>query len=319
MIACFLFCLLFSSHNSEKDFHILQNLKGLICTSSMPPKKFSLSAALKVTEPLSEEDLLKLVVPGLGSAARPILDDWGYNGGAAAFLGLALDNTNLLVQYGNVYLLGQLFDDEKAVLVSGDKLWVSCPATTRIQFQFKNLSVFQFKGKLASEFVPLEAFEPKLLVNENEVDMDEFAAGGGGDVCLRASVFPETADHIRLIITAFPSARSELLNTFTNVDIAGLPGVRLVSECIPIVPNKCKKWGLNFLPLILTGSVVTRLSLNLVFQLKKAAHVIMSKGVKPIGASSAASLAAKWDQLPFALCVVCPCRVPGAIASGRTG
>ena len=102
MIACFLFCLLFSSHNSEKDFHILQNLKGLICTSSMPPKKFSLSAALKVTEPLSEEDLLKLVVRGLGSAARPILDDWGYNGGAAAFLGLALDNTNLLVQYGNV-------------------------------------------------------------------------------------------------------------------------------------------------------------------------------------------------------------------------
>ena len=299
-----------------------RNLKGLIVsifTSLMAPKKIPLSAAIKVTEPLSEEDLLKLVVPGLGSAARPTLDDWGYNGGAAAFLGLALDNTNLLVQYGNLYLLGQLFDDEKVVMVSGDKLWVSCPATTRIQFLFKNLSVFQFKGKLASEFVPLEAFEPKLLVNDNEVDMDEFAAGGGGNVCLRASVFPETADHIRLTITAFPSARGELLETFTNVDIAGLPGVRLVSECIPIVPNKCKKWGLNFLPLILTGSVVTRLSLNLVFQLKKAAHVIMSKGVKPIGASSAASLAAKWDQLPFALCVVCPCRVPGAIASGRTG
>ena len=299
-----------------------RNLKGLIVsifTSLMAPKKIPLSAAIKVTEPLSEEDLLKLVVPGLGSAARPTLDDWDYNGGAAAFLGLALDNTNLLVQYGNLYLLGQLFDDEKVVMVSGDKLWVSCPATTRIQFLFKNLSVFQFKGKLASEFVPLEAFEPKLLVNDNEVDMDEFAAGGGGNVCLRASVFPETADHIRLTITAFPSARGELLETFTNVDIAGLPGVRLVSECIPIVPNKCKKWGLNFLPLILTGSVVTRLSLNLVFQLKKAAHVIMSKGVKPIGASSAASLAAKWDQLPFALCVVCPCRVPGAIASGRTG
>ena len=126
MIVCFVIVLFFvfvfflilqkleEFHGKIKMCVYERNLKGLIVsifTSLMAPKKIPLSAAIKVTEPLSEEDLLKLVVPGLGSAARPTLDDWGYNGGAAAFLGLALDNTNLLVQYGNLYLLGQLFDD----------------------------------------------------------------------------------------------------------------------------------------------------------------------------------------------------------------
>lgn len=263
----------------------------------MPPKKIPLSAATRVVEPLTSDDMLKLVVPGLGSAARPALDDWGYNGGAAAFIGLALDSTNLLVQYGNLYLIGQLFDDDREVQVSGDKLWQGCPATTRIVFSFKNLGVFQFRGKLASELVPLEAFEPKLLVGESLVDLDEFAAGGGGNVCVRATVYPETHDHIRLILTAFPLARDELLDTYTGSDTSGLPGVRVISECIPMVPNKCKKWGMAFLPLLLTGAPCDSLSGDLIFQLKKAIHAILSKGVKPIGASSAASLGAKLEQL----------------------
>ena len=94
----------------------------------MPPKRIPLSAATRVVEPLTSDDMLKLVVPGLGSAARPALDDWGYNSGAAAFIGLALDSTNLLVQYGNLYLIDQLFNNDREVQVSGDKLWQGCPA-----------------------------------------------------------------------------------------------------------------------------------------------------------------------------------------------
>ena len=40
----------------------------------MPAKKILLAAATQVSEPLTEEDLQKLVAPGLGTAALPVLD-----------------------------------------------------------------------------------------------------------------------------------------------------------------------------------------------------------------------------------------------------
>ena len=262
----------------------------------MAPKRIPLAAATKVTEPLSSADLKKLVAPGLGSAARPVLDDWGYNGGAAAYLGLTLDSSNLLVEHGDLFLVGQLYSEDTVVSMQGDKLWRDCASTVKFQMTFKNLGMFQFKGKLASDFIPLETFDPKLLVNNDEVNEDDFKAAGGGDACLRATVYPEAPDYVRLIITVFPLARADLCSRFTNADTGGLPGAKLVSEVIPVVPNKCKKWGLAFLPVIVTGAVAASLSSSIVFQMKKAVHFILSKGVKPIGASSPSSVAAKWDS-----------------------
>lgn len=263
----------------------------------MPAKKIPLAAATRVSEPLTEEDLQKLVAPGLGTAARPVLDSWGYNGGAAAFIGLSLDSTNQMVEDGNLYLLGQLYSDGTVLALSGEKLWESCPSTTKIQFSFENLAVFQFRGSLCSELIALETVEPVLLVDNKAVGPDAFKAAGGGDACLRATVFPETHDFVRLTVTVFPTSRAEFRDMFTNRETGGVPGARLVSELIPVVPNKIKKWGLGFLPLLAVGNAAAVLPLTLVHHMKKAVHKILSKGVKPVGASSAASVAAKWESM----------------------
>ena len=76
----------------------------------MPPKKIP-AHGMKVVDRLSEDDLEELTVPALGAGTIPKLQQYGYNGEAAAFFGVTLNNTNLEVAQGDIYLVGALYDD----------------------------------------------------------------------------------------------------------------------------------------------------------------------------------------------------------------
>jgi hypothetical protein len=264
----------------------------------MAPKKISMSG-MKVQSPVTIDDLKKLVVPSLGGAAIPTLQDLGYNGKAAAYVGLTLDLSNTTVVQGDVFLVGALYEDQnKVCAISGDKLWPGCPANVGLFFKFENLGIFQFRGKLASDFVPFESLSAEYMVDGSPVNRAAFMDAGGEDCCLRASLYPETGDFLRLNISVFPMARAVLLTRFPFPDNSGIPGMRLVdSVMIPLSPKTDKKWGLMWWPVLALGSRDNPLQSMLGDQIRRSIHLMMSKGVKPVGASGAESLLAKYAAL----------------------
>ena len=264
----------------------------------MPPKKIP-AHGMKVVDRLSEDDLEELTVPALGAGTIPKLQQYGYNGEAAAFFGVTLNDTNLEVAQGDIYLVGALYDDAVCA-ISAKNLWPDCPEHASINVDFQNLGVFQFRGLLVSDFVALEALETSYLLQGKAVDRDVFGTiNNGGEACVRAFLHPEAPDYLRLEIRIFPMSRSELLKLFPHQQNHGIPGMKLASETVRFIPNvkhKIKKCGLPTLPFILKGDN-SPLPGSLETQIRRSFHLTLSKGVKATGASSADSLAAKLEKL----------------------
>ena len=151
---------------------------------------------------------------------------------------------------------------------------------------------------LASDFVPFESLSAEYMVDGSPVNRAAFMDAGGEDCCLRASLYPETGDFLRLNISVFPMARAVLLTRFPFPDNSGIPGMRLVdSVMIPLSPKTDKKWGLMWWPVLALGSRDNPLQSMLGDQIRRSIHLMMSKGVKPVGASGAESLLAKYAAL----------------------
>ena len=104
------------------------------------PKKIP-ATGLKVVDQLMEGDIQDFLVPALGSGAIPKLQDYGFNGEAAAFFGITLDNTNLVVAQGDIYLVGSLYTDAVCSILA-KQLWPDSPDFAGINVDFKNLGIF---------------------------------------------------------------------------------------------------------------------------------------------------------------------------------
>ena len=264
----------------------------------MGPKKIPITG-MKVVDPFTEDDIHDLLVPALGAGAIPKLQDYGFNGEAAAFFGLTLSNTNREVAQGDVYLVGSLYEDA-VCSIAGRHLWPGCPDSVGISVDFKNLGVFQFRGSLVSDFIPLESLDHELQIDGSKVDHDVFgAATNGGETCVRAYLFPEAAEYLRLEIRIFPRSKEALLELFPHPKNHGIPGMRLASETVRFIPNqshKLKRWGLPWYPFILKGSDQA-IPASMATEFRRCIHLSLSKGVKSVGASSATSLAEKLDAL----------------------
>ena len=264
----------------------------------MGPKKIP-ATGLKVVDQLTEGDIQDFLVPALGSGAIPKLQDYGFNGEAAAFFGITLDNTNLVVAQGDIYLVGSLYTDA-VCSISAKQLWPDGPDSASINIDFKNLGIFQFRGSLVSDFLPLEALDHEFLIRGDTVDHDVFgAATGGGEACVRAFLFPESSEYLRLEIRIFPRSKSSLLELFPHQQNHGIPGMKLASETVRFIPNlshKLKRWGFPMYPFILKGGDLP-IPASMAVEFRRCMHLTLSKGVKSVGASNAASLAEKLDAL----------------------
>lgn len=273
-------------------FSILNFFSMLAVFSNMAPKRVP-SCNPRIKEQLSTTDLEGLSTPGLGNAAIPALKKIGsFNNLGACYIGVTLDASNTNVSDANAYLIGCLLDKD-VVTVEGSTLWRDAPDSAMMELDIADLSIFRFRGSLVSNLVSDDTITISYKLDGAEVSRDDFVGQGCGRFCLRGYLYPETKNMMRLIIVAVPMGKDEFHDRFNFATTEGIPGRKISSSLVPLLPNKCKPWGLHFYMLIAKGGP-GQLTPALGDKLRFSINSLLSKCIKPNVATSANALLAKY-------------------------
>ena len=199
----------------------------------MTGKKIS-SPKFEPRTDLSPDDLEAISVTGFGQASGQTLRRFGWNGGCAGTIGLALgpDNKRILATHFN--LLGAVHESETGfTAVKAQRFWPTVPQTWELRLPLHDLSIFRFDGSLVSSWVASQSidFEVFNLADDVTVPQDEFEKIGGGHFSLRACAYMTTSIWLKVHLLILP-----LFKDYACAAHHLFPGVKLFGlACFPLI------------------------------------------------------------------------------------
>lgn len=263
------------------------------------PSKVIASAYFNPAVPLSADAAEDLAVAGLGTSCLRDLKNRGWLGLATGFIGIPFFSDNRRLQDAKFFLAGNPHADDEGLTFKAKKLFQNADKELTITFKFHDLSLFDFRSSLVSQYRDASdcnwtAAHPS---KEDELSLQEFYDLGGCDFSVRAFALMTTKIYFNLYLVLYPRGVDDLFSEFPFAADSGFPGQLLVSYSIPLLPNADIRWGLAFFPFLLKGDAKKPFSPNLSFPIREAVACLLQTGVAPTLADSKESLLKAWAPL----------------------
>jgi hypothetical protein len=252
------------------------------------------------------EDCVKLEVRNFSSDAESCLKEYGWDGGAAAYIGLTLGADNRCVERGQLMLAGPLGDYRE----EGPKLWAGCKEGVTLVVKVRSAAVFSFaNGTMASEITPQESLEHAFFATASggttSVILEtEYERYGIGEFCMRAVAFigknssVKEGVVVKCAVLVFPTSKDELTEKFTGAQEAAWPGLLAMEADCPLLIKARSPWGCPIWPLLLTSiDLEQQPHLPGGEELRLAIAGIMASSTLPETSRTAKSLLNKWRRL----------------------
>ena len=230
---------------------------------------------------LGPDDLDSLTVRGFGKVSESTLRNFGWNGGCAGTIGVALGADNQRILSTDLFLLGPLHNDPSTCSsFKATKFWPTVPAGWELRIPFSDLSVFRFDGNLQSALVASEGLEFE-IVNAPDgvtVPIDNFLEAGGSHFTLRAFVHMTTSIYFKVQVVILPWPKDSIIDRFACALNPLFPAIKLTFFDAPLLPNAGKKYGLAFYPLIQKGDAAAEFPAMSSFALRDAICKLLQTG-----------------------------------------
>jgi len=195
---------------------------------------------------------------GLGPAAIPTLNSFGWSGKVISGIIFWLGPNNQSISRGSFFTSGNLLDTP--YIVPAKKLWPNAADYISLSLPLASADLFSFPDSLASSYIEDLDVPHSFIFNDNRNSPppteEDLAAGEIGDFCLRAFAFPASSLFIRLYILIFPCSM-ETLTSHALYSNPKWPGLLIFDGQIPLFPpssSKKVKYGCPFLPLLVPSS-----------------------------------------------------------------
>ena len=249
----------------------------------MTGKKIS-SPKFEPRTDLSPDDLEAISVTGFGQASGQTLRRFGWNGGCAGTIGLALgpDNKRILATHFN--LLGAVHESETGfTAVKAQRFWPTVPQTWELRLPLHDLSIFRFDGSLVSSWVASQSidFEVFNLADDVTVPQDEFEKIGGGHFSLRACAYMTTSIWLKVHLLILPLSKDTLFKDYACAAHHLFPGLKLANFDVAMLPNATKPFGLAFFPLLQKGDSEAAYPQMPSFEMREAVSKFLQRGTMP--------------------------------------
>jgi hypothetical protein len=244
-----------------------------------------------------------LEVPGFGRPLNAALGKNGWDGKAAAGIGLELSSDNRAVKSGQFFIRGPL-SAEPGQLQAG-KLWERAAKDLLVTFSFPHGGEFDFSdGSLASDY--LEGDSVKLTVEraEQRVPQAEWLQNGITPFSLRLVAYLDKLSNkneprIKYNLLFFPATKEQMEEVSEAVQGPAWPGVKILEGHADFFPRAPQGgWGCPIYPVLCTGSRF-ELAPNLPsgHDLRFAIAKIMATARLPVPCVNHSTMKRKWVQI----------------------
>jgi hypothetical protein len=182
-----------------------------------------------------------LEVISLGRQLNAILGKNGWDGKAAAGIGLELSNDNKSVKSGQFFLRGPLSAEPGQIQAS--KLWERATQDALVTFRFPHGGEFDFSnGTLASEYLEGEAVKISVERDKQVVAQEDWQKIGITKFSLRLVAYLDKLSNkngpkIKFNLLFFPAGREEMEEISDAVQGPAWPGVKILEGHAALFPK----------------------------------------------------------------------------------
>ncbi len=278
----------------------------------MPSITMALFAAESAVD---TSDWKKLSVPGLGPRqVGEFLEGFGWDGSAAASVGLKMAADNLSVAAARLSVVGTW--STAPTLLQAQKLWSRAPANIWLEVDLRDMGAFRFgDGEMVSKYIPDIAIKHKFIIQgeddqKKELSDEEVSAAGITPFTVRAACGLSSACSakngiwLNCIVLVYPATEEELKELSAASKSPAWPGMKLAEGDIPMLPQagrgkpalNGKEWGCPVTPAVVPGAPWDATGKD--FQQGAATAAIgclLNQGLFPSCPASADSLRQKWE------------------------
>jgi hypothetical protein len=255
-----------------------------------------------------QDDLPEMVAENLevisfGRALNAVLGKNGWDGKAAAGIGLELASDNRAVKNGQFFIRCPLSSDQGQVQAS--KLWERVAADAVVSFKFPHGGEFDFSGgSLASEYLEGEAVKIEVERGGQQVPAEEWPQIGITQFSLRLVAYMDKLSNknspkVNFNLLFYPASREQMEEIADMVQGPAWPGVKILEGHTALFPGAPQdRWGYPIYPILCTG---TRFELapNLPNsqEMRYAIAKIMATARLPIPCANQGTMRRKWTQI----------------------
>jgi hypothetical protein len=255
-----------------------------------------------------QDDLPELVAENLealsfGRPLNAVLGKNGWDGKAAAGIGLELASDNRSVKSGQFFLRGPLSNEQGQIQAS--KLWERAAADAVVTFKFPHGGEFDFSGgSLASEYLEGEAVKIAVERGGQQVPTDQWPQIGISQFSLRLVTYMDKLSNkngpkIKFNLLFFPASREQMEEIADAVQGPAWPGVKILEGHAALFPRApTDGWGCPIYPILCTGSrfeVAPNLPTGQ--ELRFAIAKIMATARLPVPCANQGTMRRKWAQI----------------------
>jgi hypothetical protein len=244
-----------------------------------------------------------LEVLGFGRPLNAVLGKNGWDGKAAAGIGLELSSDNRSVRSGQFFFRGPLSNEPGVIQAS--KLWERAAADAAVTVKFPHGGEFDFSGgTLASEYLEGEAVKISVERAGQQVPAAEWPQIGITPFSLRLVTYLDKTSNkngprIKFNLLFYPATREQMEEIADAVQGPAWPGVKILEGHAALFPRAPEGgWGCPIYPVLSTGSrFEIAPNLPTAQELRYAIAKIMATARLPVPCANQGTMRRKWATI----------------------
>lgn len=239
-------------------------------------------------------------------SVNTILENYGWNEGAASCVVLSLSPDNRRVETGRFVTVG---NESRDFAIAASKIWQDANMDVKLTVRLPTMESFRFsEGGLTSD-----------LLNESDIVhfyhlmQDNGPATpiltpvldnlGIGQFCVRLVCHISTTTGIRngirikYHVMLYPMEGEEMIQQYQHASNPSWPGIRIGEGEMPLLPRTVSSWGCPILPLLHPGKTFAALPQTPSgADFRVAISAIINKSGTPDCNKNGAAVKAKWEK-----------------------
>ena len=251
-------------------------------------------------------DVTDWLVDGMGGeTAKPVLDDFEWDGSVVTGITLQTSPDNKKIVGGNLFMAGELMKGFREI--RANRLFPDVDKDFRISYQIEEASIFSFKsGSMIGELVDDDRIMwnviKKTSRGNTELDINDYGTNNIGSFSVRPYVVPLSPTKARITVLVFPLHKADLEAQHAHWRKAAFPGLELLQCDVDLFPlvntDTSKAWGCPFIPLLhLGGSFEDQPHLPPTDDIRAAISANLRTDVVPTTKRDLRTLAAAWTAV----------------------
>jgi hypothetical protein len=200
-----------------------------------------------------------LEVLGFGRPLNAVLGKNGWDGKAAAGIGLELSGDNRAVRAGQFFLRGPLSVEPGQIQAC--KLWEQAAKDLLVTFNFPHGGEFDFSGgSLASEYLDGDSVKIFVQKGEQRIQPGDWQQAGITPFTLRLVAYLDKLSNknepkIQFNLLFFPASKSQMEELSDAVQGPAWPGIKIHEGHAELFPRAPRNgWGCPIYPVMCTGA-----------------------------------------------------------------